>query len=113
MIVNHALQNLLHLTESAPSISDPKNTDESGVCPTEPNNDISKEGKEDSTEGVRKFWGKVRRNRTVSLFYYQDAKLTIKCNVGKSYRHRGERHRQKPPLLHRHHWHGAGQSARF
>ena len=60
--------------------------------------DISKETKEPSNEGVKKFWGKVRWMESDQLS--QCNTVVIKSNVGKSHCHCGEQYRQKPPLLH-------------
>ena len=52
---------MLPQTESAPSFTDPKDIEESGNRQDEPNN-VDKERVDDSTEGVKKFWGKVKMN---------------------------------------------------
>ena len=50
-------------TESAFSFTDPKNLGESGDDrQDEPNLGVDKKKDEASTEGVKKFWGKVRMN---------------------------------------------------
>ena len=50
-------------TESASFFTDPKDIAESGHHQDEPNRGVDKEmDEEDSTKGVKKFWGKVRMN---------------------------------------------------
>ena len=58
-------------TESASCITDPKDIEESGDRQDKPNHGVDKERDEDSTEGVKKFWGKVRMKSRV---------LGILCN---------------------------------
>ena len=47
-------------TESTYFIKDPNDIEESGNRQDNPDNGVDNERDEDSTEGVKKFWGKVR-----------------------------------------------------
>ena len=112
-----ARQKILPVTKSAHlPIPDPKEMEES-------------DDSHDSTEGVKKFWGKVSKSSKFSFMIllrsshpievvtciigYCIINSIFQSNPGEPHCHRSKRHRQESPLLHRHHWHGASQPARL